>query len=210
MALLHQASLTPTKLEALAAWAPHRPWFVGTGDLALLGAYRFDDPAGEVGIESFLVRAGDGPVLHVPLTYRGAPLAGAEDALVTEMEHTVLGPRWVYDGCADPAYAAALATTVLTGGREAPLELRQADGVVVAREATTFVVGSGVPGTEVPAVIDVVRREEGECTVLTAGGLELTVCRVVSPAPTLDVDGARTLLGRWPDRSEPTLLAVVR
>ncbi len=210
MALLHQASLTPTKLEALAAWAPHRPWFAGSGDLAILGAYRFDDPAGEVGIETFLVRAGEGPVLQVPLTYRGAPLAGADDALVCEMEHSVLGPRWVYDGCADPAYVAALATTVLTGGREAPLEVQQAEGEVATRETTTFATGSGVPGTEVPAITEVTRREEGECTVLAAGGLELTVCRVVTPPTTINIDGARTLTGRWPDRSEPTLLALVR
>jgi hypothetical protein len=45
-----------------------------------VSAYRFDDPAGEVGIETLLVRRGAGPVLQVPLTYRGAPLAGAEDA----------------------------------------------------------------------------------------------------------------------------------
>ncbi|WP_148615375.1 CG0192-related protein [Nocardioides rubriscoriae] len=210
MALLHQASITPTKLEALAAWAPHRPWFAGSGDLTLLGAYRFDDPTGEVGIETFLVRAGEGPVLQVPLTYRGAPLAGADDALVCEMDHTVLGPRWVYDGCADPAYAAALATTVLTGGREAPLEVEQADGEVVTREITTFAYGSGVPGTEVPAITAVQRREEGECTVIEAGGLELTLCRVVTGGGALDTTGARTLTGRWPDRSEPTLLALVR
>ena len=212
MALLHRATISPSKSEMLAAWAPHRPWYLGaaaSGDLSVLGAYRFDDPAGEVGIESFLLRAGDGPVLHVPVTYRGAPLEGAEDALVTEMEHSVLGPRWVYDGCADPAYAAALATTVLTGGRHAPMEI-EVDGEMRTREATTFVVGSGVPGTPVPTITEVQRREVESCTVLAAGGLELTVCRVLTGGDPLDASGAQTLTGRWPDRSEPTLLAMVR
>jgi hypothetical protein len=209
MALLHHASITPTKLEALAAWAPHRPWYAGGGDLTILGAFRFDDPTGEVGIETFLVRAAQGPVLQVPLTYRAAPLVGADDSLVTEMEHTVLGPRWVYDGCADPVYAAALATAVLTGARQAALEI-EVDGVLTTREATTFAVGSGLPGTVVPAITAVDRREVEGATVLGAGGLEITVCRVVVEPATLDTTGAQTLIGRWPDHSTPTLLAVVR
>ncbi|MFB9315483.1 CG0192-related protein [Nocardioides plantarum] len=209
MALLHQASISPTKLEALSAWAPHRPWFVGGGELTILGAYRFDDPADEVGIETFLVRAGDGPVLQVPLTYRSAPLVGAERDLVTEMEHSVLGRRWVYDGCADPVYAAALATTALTGGRQAEMEI-EIDGVLTTREATTFVTGSGVPGTPVPAVGPVERREDVDRTVLDAAGIELTVVRVVIPTTVVAVEGEHTLLGRWPDRSTPTLLAMVR
>ena len=79
MALLHQAELVPTKLELLAAWLPGRPWYQEqAGELARTAAYRFDDPAGEVGIDTILVSAGDGPVYQVPLTYRGAPLDGAD------------------------------------------------------------------------------------------------------------------------------------
>ncbi|MDO9456249.1 hypothetical protein [Nocardioides sp.] len=209
MAHLYQATITPTKLEMLAAWAPHRPWYAGSGTPTVLGAYRFDDPAGEVGIETFLVQAGDGPVLHVPVTYRGAPLAGAEDALVTEMQHSVLGPRWVYDGCADPAYAAALATTILRGGREATMQV-EVDGELTTRETTTFVNGSGLAGAPVPEITTVERHEVPGCTVIEAGGLELTVCRVVSPPSTLDTTGTRTLVGRWPNNSTPTLLALAR
>ncbi len=97
MAMLHQATLTPTKAELIAAWLPGQPWFAGdAGAVRLVGAYRFDDPAGEVGIESHLVEVG-GRTFHVPLTYRGAPLDGAEAFLVGTMEHSVLGRRWVYD-----------------------------------------------------------------------------------------------------------------
>lgn len=51
-------------------------------------------------MESFLLGTADGRVLHVPLTYRGAPHPDAD--LITTMHHTVLGDRWVYDGCTDP------------------------------------------------------------------------------------------------------------
>jgi len=124
MALLHQADLTPTKLELLAAWLPTRGWYPGpTGtavlpdsapqaslELTRVAGYRFDDPAGEVGVETILVQAGDGPVVQVPLTYRGAPLSDAEAFLVGTTDHSVLGKRWVYDACGDPVYANVLAT----------------------------------------------------------------------------------------------------
>ena len=47
----------------------------------------------------------DGSVLHVPVTYRAAPVAGADEHLIGTMEHSVLGRRWAYDGCADPVFA---------------------------------------------------------------------------------------------------------
>jgi Maltokinase N-terminal cap domain len=92
-ALLHQATVTPTKLDALTAWLPSRSWFDGAdvSTLTQVGAYRFDDPVGEVGVETLLVRTADGRLLQVPLSYRAAPLAGAEDALVTTMERSTTG-----------------------------------------------------------------------------------------------------------------------
>src|SRR5687767_1046232 len=114
MALLHRAEIRPTKLELLAAWLPGRSWYEGPapGDVTRVSAYRFDDPAGDVGIETLLVRAGDGLLLQVPLTYRGAPLDGHDRWLVGTMEHSVLGRCWVYDGCGDPVYAAVLAEII--------------------------------------------------------------------------------------------------
>jgi hypothetical protein len=99
--------LTPGKLELLAEWLPSQDWFTGDvgGGLVRVAAARFVDPDGAVGIETMLVGAGD-HVFHVPLTYRGAPLAGGEAFLIGEMEHSVLGPRWVYDGTGDQVYRA--------------------------------------------------------------------------------------------------------
>src|SRR3954469_9438828 len=145
MALLHQASLTPAKLDLLAAWLPGRDWYPGTtvpGDLERVAACRFDDPAGEGGVETMVVRAGDGPLLHTPLTYRAAPLAGAEPWLLGTSEHSVLGTRWVYDAPGDPLYVAVVTDTIRTGGREAPEFVRIPDGQV-PREPDMSVLGGG-------------------------------------------------------------------
>jgi hypothetical protein len=114
MAVIHHTTLTPGKLELLASWLPSQPWYDATGRqpaLAKAGGYRLDDPAGEVGIEFMVVTDISGPrpaSYHVPLTYRGSPLAGAEHALIGQTEHGVLGARWVYDGTRDPVLLAQL------------------------------------------------------------------------------------------------------
>ncbi|MEU9143968.1 1,4-alpha-glucan branching protein [Streptomyces sp. NPDC048349] len=114
MAVIHQTALAPTKLELLTTWLPSRPWYRGDAAgpaLAKAGGFRLDDPQGEVGIEFMVVTdaSGDDLVTYlVPLTYRGAPLDGAEHALVGTMEHGVLGRRWAYDGCHDPVSVAQL------------------------------------------------------------------------------------------------------
>ncbi len=119
MALFHRATVTPTKAELIADWAPTRPWGPSVTDrIDVIGSYRFDDPDGRVGMETHLVTAG-GALLQVPLTYRDEPLDGAEDALITEMQHSVLGTRWVYDGLRDPRYVLMLAGVTMTGQGEA-------------------------------------------------------------------------------------------
>lgn len=206
MALLHAAEIRPSKIELVRAWAPTQPWFAGDDEgLEVVGAYRFDDPDGEVGIETLLVRSGDGPVLQVPLTYRGAPLAGAEEWLVTTMEHSVLGDRWVYDACGDPVYAAALATTILGGGTQADLE-REVDGVRTSVEPTVRVVGSG-SSDDVGSVglVDVV--DSDAATLVVTSVAEIEVLRVVGDSWAL---GGETLTGTWPGREDPVLLAAAR
>lgn len=114
MAVIHHTTLKPTKLELLTRWLPSRPWYRGAPgepELAKAGGFRLDDPQGEVGIEFMVVTdiSGTHPAAYlVPLTYRGAPLDGAEHALVGTMQHGVLGRRWAYDGCCDPVLVALL------------------------------------------------------------------------------------------------------
>lgn len=204
MAIIYNATLNPSKLNLLNAWLPSRPWFTGVADVQRVGAYRFDDPAGEVGIEALLLQAGDGSVLHAPLTYRGAPLAGAQEFLIGTTEHSVLGRRWVYDGCGDPVWATALAKTVLTGGTQVE-EFVDVDGRLQPREATATVLGNGTAGTQVGEIDAVSCHDEGLTTLIRADMLELVVIRVVGA----DVSAAQTLTGRW-SGGGPAVLAGVR
>ncbi len=205
MALLHAASITPTKLELIRAWVPTQPWFAGDDEgLEIIGAYRFDDPDGEVGIETFLVRAGDGPVLQVPVTYRGALLAGADEWLITTMTHTYLGDRWVYDACGDPVYAAALATTILGGGTEAAQERQLEDGSREDVDLAVHVIGSG-SSADVGSVGLVDVRDQDAATLVVTSVAEVEVLRVLAGAWAL---GGETLTGTWPGQDSPALLAV--
>ena len=167
MALLHAATLVPPKLELVGAWARTRPWFQGDKDAMLTSVanYRFDDPAGEVGVEILLARAGDGPVLQIPVTYRDAPLPGGDAFFIGNTEHSVLGTRWVYDATGDPVYCCELARVILSGGTQVEL-WTEIDGAMTLREPTARVAGSGSQNTaEVEAAsVEVVRVPGDEAT----------------------------------------------
>src|SRR5215207_9240074 len=206
MAILYDATITPGKRDLMKAWLPTRSWF--DGDLARKphAAFRFDDPAGEVGIECFLLGPEEGPeapTYLIPMTYRGAPLEGAEEHLIGTTEHSVLGPRWVYDGCADPVGVAALLTAITTGGHEAALTMEQ-DGETVTFEPTCRVRGSG-SASEAVTVDAVTVIDDGDPTVVRAGGHELVVARVVGSG----VSGRETLTATWGD-GEPVVVAAIR
>lgn len=110
--LHHGTTLTPSKVDLVAAWMGGQRWYAAKGTtpaLSRLTAWRLGDPVGQVGIETLILldTAGPEPVVYqVPLTYRDAPVEGLEHALVGTMEHGVLGTRWVYDAPHDPVYAA--------------------------------------------------------------------------------------------------------
>jgi hypothetical protein len=223
MALLHQAELRPSKLELLAAWLPSRSWYPGPAGpvLTRVAAYRFDDPAGEVGIETMLVRAGDGPLLQAPLTYRGAPLDGAERWLIGTTDHSVLGQRWVYDACGDPVYATVLAHTMYTGAAQAE-EFVDVAGRLVRREPASSVTGSGTPEAAVPAIdglagvdgpagVDALADVlDGDPTVIRAHAVELVIARVLDGADGLPADAHPALTGTWDGQDTPVVLAYAR
>jgi hypothetical protein len=195
MALLYQAEIRPSKLELIAAWLPTRPWYEGPPEPTVdrVAACRFDDPAGEVGVETILVRVGDGPTYHVPLTYRGEPLEGGEGSLVGTTEHSVLGKRWVYDACGDPVYVAAVTGAVLGLVHQAE-EFLETDGVPVRRDPLMTVSGAGaVNDTIDPPVVTAVRDVTDEDpTIVTTDSVTLAVVRVVG---TVATGGALT--GAW-------------
>ncbi|PWR05461.1 hypothetical protein DKT68_26775 [Micromonospora acroterricola] len=206
MALLHRATLRPTKLELLATWLPGRPWYRGPAGVEVRsrGAYRFDDPADAVGIETMLVGPADGPVHQVPLTYRAAPLDGADDWLVGTADHSVLGPRWVYDGCGDPVYAAVLAHAILSGSGQAE-QYVEVDGRRELREPTMTIV-AGNPGA--PSTGGVRPTADEDATLVVTDSVELVVVR----RPGLGaVDAAGAVLsGSWDGQPTAVPLAYAR
>lgn len=160
MAIIHNTTLKPTKLELLTAWLPTRPWYTGSGapELTRAGGFRLDDPEGEVGIE-FMVAldtAGPEPVAYlVPLTYRAAPLPGADHALVGTMEHGVLGPRWAYDGLHDPILRTGL--LALVEGRAQAQAQSVSD--TPDHEVGHSYAGSGLPSAAGP--VEVTEDQDG-------------------------------------------------
>lgn len=160
---IHEATLTPTKLELLAGWLPSQEWFVGdSDDLARVASYRFVDPDGEVGIEGMLVRS-HGVTYQVPLTYRSEPLDEASGFLVGTTEHSVLGTRYVYDAVGDPVFLVELMRVIHEGDTEADLSRGQksmtvlGSGIVLVSNAAgesmrvvRVLDGNHVPGNRVP------------------------------------------------------------
>ena len=176
MALFHRATITPTKDELIAEWAPRQQWSPpGAGSLKVIGSYRLDDPDGRVGMEIHIVDAG-GTILQVPLTYRDEPLAEADEALITEMQHSVLGTRWVYDGLRDPLLVVMLAGVAMTGQGEA-LGMAVYDGRWYIAPTGVRVQGGGWTLERVP--VDRFELEcdeaEGRCSTTTD-----------SPSPCID------------------------
>jgi hypothetical protein len=173
MSVIHKTTLSPGKLELLTPWLPAQTWYEGRRPtLVKAGGFRLDDPAGVVGLEFMLVAdtSGDDPVVyHVPLTYRGAPLDGADSALVGTAEHGVLGRRWVYDATRDPVLTAAL--LALLRGSAVP----QAQSI---SETSDQSVHAHLDGADITAAAPVFSGPE-----LAAGpGSSVRIARVLRPA----------------------------
>jgi hypothetical protein len=134
------------------------------------------------------------------MTYRDAPLEGAEDRLLGTAEHSVLGRRWMYDACADPVYVTALADAI--AGRVAQAEeFVDVDGEPHRREPSMRVAartGEGPPAGAVERVVD------GDPTLIVTATVELAVVRRLTGA--VGVAGA-ALTGTWEGQAEPLPLA---
>lgn len=197
MAVIHQTAVKPTKLELLTTWLPTRPWYRGgpgeqgeqsaqsAPELAKSGGFRLDDPQGEVGIEFMVVTDASGPhptAYLVPLTYRGAPLDGAEHALVGIMEHGVLGRRWAYDGYHDPVLVAQL--LALIEGRVQAQDQNTSD--TPDREVTCSYTGDGSASadsaTAAAFTATATDDQDGTALALPHGGAVLRLHRALQPA----------------------------
>jgi hypothetical protein len=210
MARFHKATITPTKGELIAEWVPTQAWGPAAGEtVEVIGSFRFDDPDGQVGMEVHLVSAGDA-VLQVPLTYRDEPLGGADDALVTEMHHSVLGPRWVYDGLRDPQLVVMLAGVTMTGQGEA-LGMAVYEGRWYVAPSNVRIQGGGWGQERVP--VDGFEPATGDdgggdpaTAVLRNDRFELTVHRRPQSGPRPAIG----LTAVWDGQPEPVVLAEIR
>jgi hypothetical protein len=180
MGIVHRAELRPSKLELLAEWLPGRDWFVAGSPIVRVSAFRFDDPDGEVGIETFIIGSGNA-TYHVPLTYRSGPLDDGEP--VGELEHSALGHRWVYDGPSDPVYVDVTRTAIVNAERDVDMVL--ADGTPVPRlEWWGNATGTGAPAA--------------------AAARDLVVARALPAAAPAD---APALTATWSGQETPLTLA---
>ncbi|WP_314612577.1 maltokinase N-terminal cap-like domain-containing protein [Streptomyces stackebrandtii] len=205
MAVIHRTTMQPTKLELLATWLPTRDWYTGREEgpsPAKAGGFRLDDPAGEVGIEFMVVTDGPETAYLVPMTYRGAPLDGAEHALIGTSEHGVLGTRWIYDGAHDPVLVGQL--YALLRGRA----VAQAQSVNDTPDPTVSVSpvesASGAADAE---LVRVTERSDHTAVVVRASGapeeLTLRVRRVLRAAEGDGEPGRAQVTAEWllPDGS---------
>ncbi|WP_445167753.1 maltokinase N-terminal cap-like domain-containing protein [Mycolicibacterium sp. Dal123E01] len=183
MAFVHRgATLSPSKPEIVGQWLAATDWFHADPEADPIApplAYRFDDPAGKVGIEGLIVPYG-GRYIQLPLTYREAPLAGADEWLLTTMEHSALGRRWVYDGVGDPVLVTAFISSIAGGTSSAILEFDAEDE---RRTAPTSVHAHGTGSGPMPTPLDVVSAERtaSVSTVHTTAGV-LRIPHLLDPA----------------------------
>lgn len=208
MAIIHHTTMSPGKLELLAAWLPAQPWYRQTGhqpELAKAGGFRLDDPRGEVGIEFMVVTDGSGYAAtsyQVPLTYRAGALAGACGGLIGTSEHGVLGRRWIYDGVHDPVLLARL-LALIQGEAEPQAQSvsNAADPTVTGRpvaEGSLTLVRSAVVANA-PSGTDL-RVETVGPGDLQPGELVLRICRILQPGDGINVNrgaGPPCLSATW-------------
>ena len=155
-------------------------------------------------METHLVTAG-GALFQVPLTYRDEPLGDAADAFITEMEHSVLGTRWVYDGLRDPLFVVMLAGVAMTGQGEA-LGMAVYDGRWYIAPSNVRIQGGGWTEKRVPVDRFELESDDADASILRNDRFELIVFR--RPVP-----GARPAIGltaTWSDTSGSVVLAEVR
>ena len=205
MAIFHRATITPTKAALIAEWAPAQPWGPpADAPLDVIGSYRFDDPDGRVGMETFLVTAGT-TRFQVPLTYRDEPLDGGDDAFIAEMHHSVLGTRWVYDGLGDPLYVVMLAAVAMTGQGEA-VGMAVYDGRWYIAPSNVRIEGGGWTQERVPVDGFELVTAGTATAVLRNDRFELTVFRrpVAGPKPAIG------LVATWDGHQDAVVLAEVR
>ena len=178
--------LTPTFPELLASWLPGQRWFPAKGrefELRRVGGIRLEDPAGTVGLDVHLIAVDSGhrrDIVQIPLSYRDAPLKGAEDALIGEAEHSELGHRWIYDATHDPVFVTAW------------VELMRSGGVTEDGRTKGYPLGSFASAKRfsAPLPLTVLKGEQSNTSVVVrtpSGPMIVKFFRVLAPGESPDV-----------------------
>src|SRR5918996_1348370 len=105
---MNQPILTPALTALLQEWLPRQRWFpVKTPDFEMsqAGSLGLEDPSKHAALAVFLLNVTTGSadggrrttVVQVPLSFRPAPAAGMERALVGEAAGMDPSRPWVYD-----------------------------------------------------------------------------------------------------------------
>lgn len=179
MAIIYRAELSPSKPEILRDFLSGRSWGE-RGELELLGAYRFDDPEGEVGVECHLVQVGE-MIYHLPLAYRPGPVPGADEHLLTTLQHSVLGERYVYDGLGDEVALDCFRRALSGEQSQAELRIHADDGELVQTLEQTVALDLEVDeGGRPPSGAELL------------DGAPFTIARTLG-----DLDGTVRLRARW-------------
>lgn len=193
MAIIHNTTMSPGKLELLKAWLPAQPWHLrtdGEPELTKAGGFRLDDPLGDVGIEFMMVTDGSGDqatTYQVPLTYRAGALADANGGLIGTSEHGVLGRRWIYDGTHDPVLVAQLAALIQGQAEPQAQSISNTPDLTVTGQPVTkgsltairsVVAADGPSGTDL-------RVETARPDGMGSGQLIVRINRVLKPADTV-------------------------
>lgn len=159
MAILHRATLSPTKQEIVTSLLDALGW--GEGPVDLLGGYRYDDPDGRVGVEGLIAVRG-GEAFHIPVTYREAPLEGADEHLIATLSHSALGRRWVYDAAHDPVAVGCFLRALAGEQQQAVLNVYDENERLIEVRTPPIVVSVERPRQVKPVDLVLVRRlEEG-------------------------------------------------
>ncbi|KNH15437.1 glycogen branching protein [Arthrobacter sp. ZBG10] len=196
---MSQPILTPALTALLREWLPRQRWFpVKTDDFEMsqAGSLGLADPAGHAGLAVFILnvttRTPDGgprtSVVQVPLSFRPAPAAGMERALVGQAAGTDPSRTWVYDAVHDPDFVAAW------------LELIRHQGTAPTGTATGFKVAGDYRLPTARGVVKVLSGEQSNSSVIVDDGESAAIVkffRVLSDGtnPEVEVGSALTAGG---------------
>ena len=141
------AVLNPTKAEIL-----HQQF----GPVTNIGAFRFVDPNGKVGIETLLVRETDGALLQFPVTYREQRISDTHEVGTTEHSH--LGTRHITKVVADPVAVTEIIRVILEGDTN----VQRSDG----KTSPYKIHGTGTAGVDT-LTLDTIHLKKIADTVVT-------------------------------------------